>query len=77
MYNLLLLSAARPRTIGVSCLNCRERPLAFYIFTENSKTFHNISSCTSSGAIVQNAVMVQAGSKPAVCTYKDVCVAFV
>ena len=35
----------------------REKPLAFYVITEDKKTFEMISNNTSSGAIVCNDTM--------------------
>ena len=35
----------------------REKPLTFYVFTENKATFELISNSTSSGAIVCNDTM--------------------
>ena len=48
----------------------RERPLAFYVFTENSSTFEKIAGSTSSGCVAQNNTILYAGGKnTCTCTY--------
>ena len=39
----------------------RERPLAFYVFTENSSTFEKIAGSTSSGCVAQNNTIMYYG----------------
>ena len=39
----------------------RERPLAFYIFTESKANFDKVAGSTSSGAMVQNNTILYAG----------------
>ena len=42
----------------LTSLLCREKPLAFYVFTESKALFERIRRATSSGAILQNETLV-------------------
>ena len=44
-------------------LRYREKPLAFYVFTENKATFEKVARSTSSGAIVQNCTLMHFAGK--------------
>ena len=42
-------------------ITCRDKPLALYVFTKNSDVFEDFKNNTSSGSIVLNDVLMQAG----------------
>ena len=46
---------------AVNFVNSREKPLAFYVFTESKATFDDINKKTSSGAVCHNDTMIYAG----------------
>ena len=41
----------------------REKPLAFYVFTESKQTFQKINRLTSAGGMVQNDTLMHASGK--------------
>ncbi|KAL5479996.1 hypothetical protein EMCRGX_G023609 [Ephydatia muelleri] len=43
---------------AINLVNSREKPLAFYVFTESKALFERIKRATSSGAILQNETLV-------------------
>ncbi len=43
------------------CHYYRERPLAFYVFTESKSSFDKVVNSTSSGALIQNNTLMYAG----------------
>jgi aldehyde dehydrogenase (NAD+) len=45
---------------AVQFINERERPLAFYVFTESKSTFDYVASTTSSGSLIQNNTIIYA-----------------
>ncbi len=47
---------------AIKIINDKEKPLAFYVFTESTTTFDYISKKTSSGALVRNDTIVHAAS---------------
>ena len=49
--------------VTVCCSHCREKPLAFYVFTENKKTLQMVSNRTSSGALVHNDTIIYGGGE--------------
>ena len=42
-------------------LSCREKPLAFYVFTESKKTFEKIRNFTSAGGVCHNDTIMHSG----------------
>ena len=51
------------RIEACTCVLCqnREKPLAFYLFTESKKTFEMVANRTSSGALCHNDTIMYAG----------------
>ena len=41
----------------------REKPLAFYVFTESKQTFQKINRLTSAGGVVHNDTLMHCSSK--------------
>ena len=41
----------------------REKPLAFYVFTESKQTFQKINQLTSAGGVVHNDTLMHCSSK--------------
>ena len=48
---------------AVKFVNKREKPLAFYVFTESSRTFQSINDRTSAGGVVRNDTLMHGASK--------------
>ena len=48
---------------AIQFLNAREKPLAFYVFTESSRTFRSINERTSAGGVVRNDTLMHSASK--------------
>ena len=46
---------------AIAFVNDREKPLAFYIFTESKATFNKINKLTSAGGVCHNDTILQAG----------------
>ena len=51
------------RNSNLMYFSLREKPLAFYVFTESKQTFQKINRLTSAGAIVHNDTLMHASSK--------------
>ena len=43
---------------AIKIINDREKPLAFYVFTESKSTFEYINRCTSAGGVVHNDTLM-------------------
>ena len=48
---------------AIEFINDREKPLAFYVFTESRATFEKINKRTSAGGVGHNDVIMHSGSK--------------
>lgn len=46
---------------AIKIVNDREKPLAFYIFTESSGVFQDVNKKTSAGGVCHNDTMIHAG----------------
>ena len=46
---------------GINFVNERDKPLAFYVFTESTSTFRRINKLTSAGSVCHNDTIMQAG----------------
>ena len=47
---------------AIRIINSKEKPLAFYVFTEKKSTFEYINTRTSAGGVVHNDVALQYAS---------------
>ena len=48
---------------AINFVNEREKPLAFYVFTESKSTFQKINKLTSAGGVCHNDTIMQAGGQ--------------
>lgn len=48
---------------GINFVNAREKPLAFYVFTESSAVFNEVNKKTSAGGMCHNDTIMQGGSE--------------
>ena len=48
---------------AIEFINDREKPLAFYVFTESRATFEKINKRTSAGGVGHNDVLMHVASK--------------
>ena len=46
---------------AIKIINDREKPLAFYVFTESKSTFEYINRRTSAGGVVRNDTIMHGG----------------